>query len=282
MKNRRNKYYVLNFVFLFWLLMLLVNDHYLKHELSNGFTGKLSDLAGMFLLPLLLAFLFPRLKHGAVWVSAIAFVFWKSPFSQGAIDLYNQCSFVQTSRVVDLTDLYVLFVLPLPYVLIRKIDALDFLKVRKIHSSLVLVPTVLALMATSPPPSYYYTRTEGNLACFRCNLTVNYNQDELVEKLRKMDIVFDRIAPIDPSVIDRVPGLERENVHVYRLDQLIIEDDTLRNLDFTMRTVKDGTTKIYFNGMQVAEDISTRKLASGLRKYYKRILFKEFSRKLHQ
>ena len=275
MKTNRNKYYLLNFVFLFCLLTLFFNDHFLKQELSNWLTGKLSDVAGIVVLPLLLAFLLPKLKHHAIWISALLFAFWKSPFSQGTIDFYNHFAFIRTSRVIDFTDLYVLFFLPIPLLIIKKIDTLDFLKVHKVHPSLVLLPTVLTLIATSPPPSHYYTRSEGNLTCYKCNITVHYNQDEIVEKLKRLDIVFDSIAPIDTNALRRVPSLKNENVHIYRLNQLILDKDTLRNLDFTMQTVKNGKTKIYFNGMQVSEDISTPKLENKLRKYYKRLLFKE-------
>ena len=282
MKTTRNKYHLLNFVFLFCLLTILFNDHYLKHELSNWFTGKVSDGAGIVVLPLLLVFLLPRLKQHAVWVSGLLFTFWKSPFSQGAIDFYNQFALIQTSRVVDYTDLYVLVFLYIPFFIIKRIDALDFIKIHKVHSSLVLLLTVLTLMATSPPPSYYYTRSEGNLKCYSCNITVHYNQEEIVEKLKKMEIVFDSIAPIEPYAIERVPSLKNENVHVYRLNQLLLDKDTLRNLDFTMRTVKDGKTKIYFNGMQVSENISSPKLENKLRKYYKELLFKELKNMLNE
>ena len=280
MKTTRNKYYLLNFVFLICLLTLLLNDHYLKYELSNWLTGKLSDMVGIIILPLLLAFVFPKLKQHATWISALLFVFWKSPFSQDLINLYNQYTFIQTSRIIDFTDLYVLLLLPIPYFIIKRIDSLKSIKITNANPLLILLPTILTLMATSPPPSHYYTRTEGNLACYKCNIIVNYNQDEIVDKLRKLDIVFDSIAPIDTFALKRVPNLKNENAHVYRLNQLVIDKDTLRNLDFTMRTIKNGKTKIYFNGMQVSDDISTLKLEIKLRNYYKKILFKELKNML--
>jgi hypothetical protein len=97
-----------------------------------------------------------------------------------------------------------------------------------------------------------------------------------------VNIVFDRITSIDSVVLERVPSLKKENVHVYRLNQLVIDKDTLRNLDFTMRTIKDGKTKIYFNGMQVSDDISTMKLEIKLRNYYKKLLFKELKNMLRR
>jgi hypothetical protein len=282
METTRNRYYLLNIVFLISLVTLLLNDHYLKYAFSNWLTGKLSDVVGIIILPLLLAFIFPKLKKHSVWMSALLFAFWKSPFSQSLIDLYNQIAFIQTSRIVDFTDLFVLLLLPVPYFIIYRIDQLKFLKIHKVNILFILLLTVATLVATSPPPSHYYTRTEGNLACYRCNMTVNYNQDEIVWRLKEVNIVFDRITSIDSVVLERVPSLKKENVHVYRLNQLVIDKDTLRNLDFTMRTIKDGKTKIYFNGMQVSDDISTMKLEIKLRNYYKKLLFKELKNMLRR
>lgn len=282
METTRNRYYLLNIVFLISLVTLLLNDHYLKYAFSNWLTGKLSDVVGIIILPLLLAFIFPKLKKHSVWMSALLFAFWKSPFSQSLIDLYNQIAFIQTSRIVDFTDLFVLLLLPVPYFIIYRIDQLKFLKIHKVNILFILLLTVATLMATSPPPSHYYTRTEGNLACYRCNMTVNYNQDEIVWRLKEVNIVFDRITSIDSVVLERVPSLKKENVHVYRLNQLVIDKDTLRNLDFTMRTIKDGKTKIYFNGMQVSDDISTMKLEIKLRNCYKKLLFKELKNMLRR
>jgi len=81
-------------------------------------------------------------------------------------------------------------------------------------------------------------------------------------------------------VMERVPFLKKENAHFYRLNTLTIDKDTLRNLDFTMRTIKNRKTKIYFNGMQVSDDISTLKLDTKLRDYYKKILFTALKSKL--
>lgn len=282
MKTTRNKYYLLNFIFLFCLVTLFLNDHYLKYEFSNWFTGKLSDIVGIIMLPLLVAFVFPKLKQHSIWLSALLFAFWKSPFSQSLISLYNEYSLIPTSRMVDFTDLYVLLILPIPYFIIKRIDNLHFFKLNNVNPLLIFFPAILAFMATSPPPSYYYIRTNGNLKCYKCNITVNYNQDEIVKRFQKLDIVFDSIAPIDTLALVRVPVLRKENVNAYRLNQLIIDKDTLKNLDFTMRTIKDGKTRIYFNGMQVSDDISTMKLKNKLIKYYKRILFKELKSKLNE
>jgi hypothetical protein len=280
MKAPRNKYYLLNFVFVLCVLILVLNDHYFKFSFASWLTGKLSDAAGIIILPLLLAFVFPRVKPYAIWLSALLFAFWKSAYSQGLIDLYNSFSFIQTSRVVDYTDLYVLFLLPIPHFIIKRIDDLDWMKMHRVNSLVVLLPTVFILMSTSPPRRFYYVISNGNLKCYNCKITVNYNQDEIIEKLRSEHIVFDSIAPIDTARFLRVPKLKNENAHVYRLNELIIDKDTMRKLDFTMRTIDNEKTKIYFTGMQVSDDISTWELEKKLRKYYEHILFKELKSRL--
>jgi len=280
MKATRNKYYLLNYVFVSCVIILALNDHYLKFTFSNWFTGKLSDVTGIIILPLLLAFLFPRLKRMSIVVSAALFIFWKSPVSDPLIGLYNQYALIQSSRVVDYSDLLVLVFLPIPYFIIGKPETFEFLKIKRVNPILVLIPTLLVIMATSPSPKYYFTRTEGNLKCFNCNFNVKYNQDEIVEKLRKLDIILDSMAPVDDDVLERFPHLKEQNIHFYRINKLVIDKDTLRNLDFTMLTNKRGKTKVYFNGMQVADDISTDKLYKDLRKHYKKIVFRELKNKL--
>jgi hypothetical protein len=211
------------------------------------------------------------------------FAFWKSLFSQNLIDLYNQHTFIQTSRIIDYTDLFVIMLLPLPYLLIKRSDLLNPFKINKVHPMIMLLPTAFSLMATSPPRAYYYTRTDGNLRCYKCHFTVNYNQDEILALLKKVDIVLDTTAPACLDYEDRLyllPYLKTQNTRYYKLNMLVIDKDTLRDIDFTLRTIKNKKTKIYFNGMNVPDDVSTWKLESKARKFYRRLLFEALKSKL--
>jgi hypothetical protein len=268
-KTPRDKHYILNYVFLGCLILLLLNDHYFKYVYSNWFTGKLSDAVGIVLLPLFLVFLFPGLRRYSVALSGLLFVIWKSPYSQGMIDFYNAHSFVSTSRVVDVTDLYVLLLLPIPYYVIGQIDKLQILHIDRIHPIVVLLPTIATLLATSPPPAHYMTRSNGNLRCNKCTTTVRYDQDDIVAKLKRAGIAMKKVGPIE----DGPSWLAAEQATAYRVDELIIEKDTLNMLDITMRTVKRGKTEIYFSGMQVADSIPDERLQAELRRYYKKLLF---------
>lgn len=53
----RNKHLLLNWVFLPCLLVLALNDHFLKYGYPGWLTGKLSDFAGLLIFPLFLAYL---------------------------------------------------------------------------------------------------------------------------------------------------------------------------------------------------------------------------------
>lgn len=101
--------------FLLALGLLLANDFFLKQQFHNAITGKLSDVAGLFAFALFWGAIFPRFRSHAIVLTAIGFVFWKSPLSQALIDGWNRVAPFAVSRTVDWTDLIALPVLPLAH-----------------------------------------------------------------------------------------------------------------------------------------------------------------------
>jgi len=95
------------------LTILLLNDFLLKDLISNWFTGKLSDFAGIFVFALFWIALFPKYRKSVLVSIAIGFVFWKSSYSQGFIQLWNDWAPFNIARVADYTDLLALSMLPL-------------------------------------------------------------------------------------------------------------------------------------------------------------------------
>lgn len=99
-------------LFLGALFLLLLNDFLLKPYFSSILTGKLSDVAGVFVFTVFgLAFL-PRQRSAVALGSALWFVYWKSPLSQPLIDSFNALSLYPIHRVVDDTDLWALLTVP--------------------------------------------------------------------------------------------------------------------------------------------------------------------------
>jgi hypothetical protein len=95
-------------VFIFAVALLVLNDFVFKAAFHNWLTGKLSDFAGLAAFTIFVCAFWPDRKRTiAVGVSA-AFIFWKSPGSQGLIDWVNAVSPVPFGRTVDYTDLIAL------------------------------------------------------------------------------------------------------------------------------------------------------------------------------
>lgn len=132
--------------FLAGLCLLLLNDFLLKQQFHNELTGKLSDFAGLFILPLFLAAFFPRFKISFYIFTAVSFIFWKSIYSQSTIDYWNSLPLFPVERTADYSDLFALLVLPLSYVY-----GLSRPKIAKRHASIYLIAVVslFAFTATS-------------------------------------------------------------------------------------------------------------------------------------
>lgn len=103
--------------FLFGLVILLLNDFYLKHHFSGWITGKLSDFAGLFIFPMFLTVLIPRYKKANYLFTFIAFILWKLPVAESTINAFNSMNWLTINRVIDYTDYVALSVLPLSYFL---------------------------------------------------------------------------------------------------------------------------------------------------------------------
>lgn len=95
------------------LVVLVLNDHVLKAAYPNWLTGKLSDFSGLFAYALFWMAVFPSHRRWVAIATAVAFTWWKSPYSQGVIDAFNRVGLFAIDRVVDYTDLIALTTLPL-------------------------------------------------------------------------------------------------------------------------------------------------------------------------
>jgi hypothetical protein len=142
--------------FILSILLLLANDFFLKPWLANGFTGKLSDFAGLFAFPFFWAALVPRWRVSIYLGTAVAFTLWKSPVSEGLIAGWNAVSPFQVGRVVDASDLIALSILPLSYWCSTKPRQVPG---RRWRTAGLAAVSLFAFMATSREPAYQYDQT---------------------------------------------------------------------------------------------------------------------------
>ena len=138
--------------FLVALGVLLLNDGWLKGAYPGIVTGKLSDFAGIALVALPLLAAFPSHARTVYLALGAAFLWWKSPLSNGFIAIANELLPWGSARVVDYSDLIALSMLPLcrrasrgePHAPIR---------LRRFLLPPVAATALLAIMATSMPPA---------------------------------------------------------------------------------------------------------------------------------
>lgn len=131
--------------FILALTILLLNDFYFKIYYGNWLTGKLSDFAGLFVFPLFWTILFPKLKDKIYFATAIIFIYWKTVYSETLLEIINQLSIIKLNRVVDLTDLLALLILPFSYSYHQKGNK-NFITINPIF---IVILTSFSFIATS-------------------------------------------------------------------------------------------------------------------------------------
>lgn len=145
-------------LFLLCLSLLICNDWIWKAQFGNEWTGKISDFAGLAVFPLFWAAFFPRFKKHTFVLTAIVFIWWKSPYCQFFIEAWNSVVFFPLARVADYTDLWALLVLPFAYhyqgesLCFRPSFSLPHFAAKPLTFFIVGVSS-FAFVATSIPPS---------------------------------------------------------------------------------------------------------------------------------
>lgn len=227
MNTTHRKYYLLNVVFVIGLILLFLNDHFLKLAYSNWFTGKLSDFLALLLLPLY-------------------------------------------------------------YYLLKGIPELNNLKIKtnRLKPVYLLLPALFVFMATSPPVYYQYTFSDGALRCYKCNMTVKHSKAELLAILtqKELAVSLDSLPtpsgyPFDYYWKDST-NYALEHYPYYKIDTLIIEQDTITDFQFALESISEDKTKIWLNGMNISQEITDKQVERQLRKYYRSLIKKYLKAKI--
>ena len=297
---KRNKFLLLNYVFVVSIILLFINDHFLKLYFHNWFTGKFSDFLGMIIFPLFLAYIFPKLRTFSILVSFILFIFWKSPFSEGFIDFYNQISPIAVARVADYTDFIAFVFLVIPFLLIKYDALLQPLKIRKISPALVLIPSVFVMMATSPPP-YYRFGSNGLVSFQDYSFRMQKSKAEALDELKNRNILFKKdtlmiirrnnisseslimngtdlkTLEVDKEILKKELERKIRFYDYYIIDSLKIGDETLKDIRFELEELSKSKVKIILKSVVLEErNTNNKKLQKKFRKIYRELLKKEF------
>ncbi|MCX2485736.1 hypothetical protein [Pedobacter sp. MR2016-24] len=135
--------------FIFCLVLLIVNDLLLKAAFHNVLTGKISDVCGLFIFPVFWSAIFPKFKSWVFILSGILFVFWKSEYASGLIELMN--TVFPVARTVDPTDLLALPVLLLGWLYVKGKTQLVISNplLARLGTSFIGLATIFSFCATS-------------------------------------------------------------------------------------------------------------------------------------
>ena len=106
--------------FIVCLVLLILNDFVLKAVYHNMLTGKLSDFCGLFVFPIFWSAVFPKHKGSVFMLTALLFVFWKSEYASGFIEMLRVPFNIR--RTVDPTDLIALPALLLAWIHIKGVS----------------------------------------------------------------------------------------------------------------------------------------------------------------
>lgn len=170
--------------FIACLLLLLLNDFILKATFHNWLTGKLSDVAGLAAFALFFTSTMPRHKGGVYIITALLFMWWKSPLAQPLIQLCH-AAHIPFTRVVDYSDYLALLVLPVAWLCKPVI-------INSLHKKLATYSagaiSVFAFCATSLPYRFLPTSPTGIEGRRFVNTPITLQQ--VAKKLDSMGIQY--------------------------------------------------------------------------------------------
>jgi hypothetical protein len=243
--------------FLAGLVVLLLNDFYLKYTFHNELTGKLSDFAGLFVFAVFLFVVFPPYKQHVIIFCVLLFCWWKSPLSSPFIQFVNSRLLLPMHRTIDYTDLFALLILPFTYLI--KPPGYQASVIRSVAVYTAGIVAFFSFCATTmvPRPLAYHPYRRNEVR-FHEYFNSSLSKEEVLAKLNpehigyKVDSVkfykiheagtfFQRVnsAPdsIYPSIYvannkDTSLFVRKTEGEFYTLPRYLLEGDTLLNLEF--------------------------------------------------
>ena len=188
-----------------------------------------------------------------------------------------------------MSDLIALLVLPIAYFLLKEWAHLEVLKIRfiPIQPTFILIPTIFILMATSQPykpdwDSIWWSYANGDLNFNKFTLTTQLSESQILEIIEengldlKSDTLYGNLFAIVHQNQEANDTLLLENrmEQYYRIDEVVIETDTISNIRFSLEEMSSGKTRINIRSMDVSSDVFEVDFRKKVKKY--RPLFKKY------
>lgn len=237
LKVQSNK--ILNPIFIISLLILVLNDLWLKQYFSNAITGKLSDFAGLFVFPFFWSYFFPRFTKEIHILTAIFFLWFKSAWFSPILDWLLSFG-ISVYRVIDYTDYIALVSIPLSYYIFSRAEYSYSNRYLKCGITCL---SIFSFIATTQPPSYgiVYKVTDREYV-FKATLSETVASFNEVEQERMDKMNEGRKKYNDkPIVLDKESGVFYESPYIankygvwFNVNNITAED-TIRYSSYAAR-----------------------------------------------
>lgn len=210
--------------------VLLLNDFVLKAAFHNWFTGKLSDFSGLAAFAIFWCAAWPRHVWTVGSCIAALFVFWKSPYSTGAIEVANAILPFAIGRTVDYTDL---IALPVVWLVCRNVHRLPLIDLGKIG---VWLAAGVCLFAFGASMLYAGDPGPWHKAYLRADATTEADRAIAVSRLeQQIDDVATKYGWRSSCRPPSCPGLVAGRTYQgSRRSVTVVYDDQRKGLRFTI------------------------------------------------
>lgn len=176
--------------FVISIVLLLVNDIFLKYSFPSWFTGKLSDFTGLFAFAVFLLSIFPVHRKAVLLFCGLFFLWWKSSLSQPVINIVNDLSPYAIGRTVDYSDLIALAVLPATYYF--SLSRLNMvIPYRKISLNIICLVSLFAFCYTSMPRRIMYDYPPKHIRFYESFATTK-TEEEILHKLSSLQLKYSK------------------------------------------------------------------------------------------
>lgn len=205
-------------IFIISIIILIVNDIFLKSYYSNFFTGKLSDVAGLFAFPYFLSLLFPKKVKLNYIGTGILFILWKSEIIQPILVFFQSIG-IGLNRTIDYSDLVTLVILPISF-LYWNSNLNDYLTSKINFKPVILSICSFAFIATSLPKAHKEINLKSEL-----EITLKAEKQVVITKLK----------------LEKVYGSVQDYNYVFELEKSkseITSTIKLKKLDNGLITIK--------------------------------------------
>ncbi len=242
-------------------------------------TGKLSDLAGLFILPLAITVVAPRFKHQICLLIGLLFVIWKSPVSSPFIHFFNTFPLFNINRVIDYTDLLALGILPFSHLIItseryKNLKTSGYVRIAKAS---VFIIACFAFSATS---MIRFEIPKGTIYLGK-SYSIKLPRDTILSRINQLGYQWTHVEETTSNSEFHIP------VPYYQINDVIITDgniilDTLKNIKFTLQEVNQYKSKLELINIELTEpgNIQNWKYLRQMHKFYKNQIKRTFIKEL--